>query len=218
MSGVPRPGWSTQCGLKLEPSNSTVYNCSHKTEVVIRLKLSPCTCRHIYITLALIGFKRKNTGNCFNLIDQMYCGIWQGKILNSITSSFMKKVIFCELPFAIKPFAFVVSFAFSFFVSSQPQFFSFPFFYLSSYQLLSATQQAGTCMPHSLHYKQQTSQHLARLGYIPPQAAKQGVQLANFLLAQRMFQREALLLSNCAWWYSAAHKEEEGEEVYIVKS
>ena len=44
--------------------------------------------------------------------------MWQGKIFNSITSSFMKKLIFCELPFDIKLFAFVVLFAFPLFVSS----------------------------------------------------------------------------------------------------
>ena len=50
---------------------TTIFNCSHMAEVITRLKLSSGTHRQIYI-LALIRFKRKNTGNCFNLIDWRY--------------------------------------------------------------------------------------------------------------------------------------------------
>ena len=48
---------------------TTISICSHMAEVITRLKLSSLTRHHLYI-LALIRFKRKNTGNCF--IDWTY--------------------------------------------------------------------------------------------------------------------------------------------------
>ena len=78
-------------------------------EVATRLKLSH-TCRHIYI-LASISFKRKNTGYCFNLIDWRH-----GRERSfSVTSSFMKKLIFCELPSAVRPFLLLCCLLFPFF-------------------------------------------------------------------------------------------------------